>query len=130
MKVDTMRFSFVFSLALLLLVACAADAKPEDAVSDYLTARVAGDADALRGLACAAWEEEAVLQAETFQALDARLEGLACQQTSRNGDAAVISCTGTIIITYTGENSEQPVAGAFSVVKEDDEWKVCGEAAP
>ncbi len=61
-------------LLLLVLAACSQPGDPGAAMLKYLQARVAADSDAIRGLSCAAWEGQAVLQAELVP-LDERHAG-------------------------------------------------------
>jgi hypothetical protein len=120
--------SFITS-ATLLLAACASgntDA-PAKAVEDYLTALVEKDADRLATLSCAAWEEDALIELDSFQAVTARLEGLACEQTGTDGDAALVLCNGKIIATYDNEDQELDLSvRTYQVVQEGGDWLVCG----
>jgi len=51
----------------LLLTACASrTAAPAKAVEDYLTALVAKDADRLPTLVCGDWEEDALIELDSF----------------------------------------------------------------
>lgn len=116
------------ALVLILLAACggsSAAGDPADAVEKYLTAKIAGDETALRGLLCS--EKEADLQTEALafsSVTGVTLEGMDCQ---RDGDAKV-TCAGKIIATYGAENTEFPLT-SYRVVQEDGEWKWCGETA-
>ncbi len=109
----------------LLLAACAQpDAgDPSEAVEQYLTAKVAADENAMRGLLCSSMESDLSIEASSFAGLGARIENMTC---ARSGDS-IVTCTGEIIATYGTEESAFPLA-SYAVVQEDGEWKWCGES--
>ena len=124
-----------FSLILLIVfasltvVACAAsdDNAPVQAVENYLNALVEKDADRLTTLSCGEWEEEALLELDSFQAVSARLEGLACEQTGTDAETALVLCNGNIIATYNEEDQQLDLSvRTYQVVQEGGEWLVCG----
>jgi outer membrane lipoprotein-sorting protein len=125
----------IFSLILLIvfttlaLSACGASDgnAPAQAVEAYLNALVAKDADRLTTLSCGEWEEEALLELDSFQAVSARLEGLACEQTGTDGDTALVLCNGNIVATYNEEDQQLDLSvRTYQVVQEGGEWLVCG----
>ena len=126
------RFSLtilVIITATLSLTACASNNNnaPAKAVEDYLNALVAKDADRLSTLSCSEWEDDALLELDSFQAVTAKLEGVACEQTGTDGDTALVLCKGKIIATYNNENQELDLSvRTYQVVPEDGEWLVCG----
>jgi outer membrane lipoprotein-sorting protein len=124
-----------FSLLLLLLLAtltvsaCASknDNAPVQAVENYLNALVEKDANRLTTLSCGEWEEDALLELDSFQAVTARLEGLACEQTGTDGDTALVLCNGNIVATYNDEDEQLDLSvRTYQVVQEGGEWLVCG----
>ena len=118
----------ILLLALVMLAAaCSQTGDPGAAMLKYLEARVAADAGAIRSLACAAWEGQAAMQADSFRAMNAQLQDVTCQQSGTDGDAALVTCDGQIVTTYDGENREWAL-GTYRMVQEDGEWKMCGEA--
>lgn len=116
-------------IATLFLTACASsngDA-PARAVENYLNALVAKDADRLSTLSCGEWEDDALLELDSFQAVTARLEGVACEQTGSDGDTALVLCNGNIVATYNEEDQELDLSvRTYQVVQEGGEWLVCG----
>jgi hypothetical protein len=97
------------------------------AAQNYLQARVASNVDGMIGLACPAWEAPARIEASTFEALQARLEGMECSEASNDGSTALVACKGKIVTTYNGENKEWNLADRqFKLVLEDGEWRMCG----
>ena len=116
-------------LAALALTACASSNSnpPVKAVEDYLNALVAKDADRLSTLSCGEWEDDALLELDSFQAVNTRLEDIACQQTGTDGSTALVLCNGKIIATYDTEDQELDLSvRTYQVVEEGDEWLVCG----
>jgi hypothetical protein len=116
-------------IATLLLTACRSQTNdaPAKAVEDYLNALVAKDANRLTTLACGEWEEDALLELDSFQAVTARLEGLACEQTGTDGETALVLCQGNIVATYNEEDQELDLSvRTYQVVQEGGEWLVCG----
>ncbi|MEO8357226.1 MAG: hypothetical protein ABI621_15065 [Chloroflexota bacterium] len=115
--------------ASLLLAACSSsntDA-PAKAVEEYLNTLVAKDADRLPTLVCGAWEEDALIELDSFQAVTARLESAACQQTGTDGDTALVLCNGSIIASYNNEDQELDLSvRTYQVVQEGGDWLVCG----
>jgi outer membrane lipoprotein-sorting protein len=116
-------------LAALALTACASSNgnPPVQAVEDYLNALVAKDADRLSTLSCGEWEDDALLELDSFQAVNTRLEDVACQQTGTDGSTALVLCNGKIIATYDTEDQELDLSvRTYQVVEEGGEWLVCG----
>jgi len=113
----------------LVLSACASknNDAPAKAVEDYLNALVAKDSDRLTTLACGDWEDEALLELDSFQAVTTKLDGLACAQTDTDGDTALVLCKGKIIATYNNEDQELDLSvRTYQVVQEGGNWLVCG----
>jgi hypothetical protein len=125
------KISLILILAILtnLLSACASKREdaPAKAVEDYLNALVAKDSDRLTTLSCSDWEDDALLELDSFQAVTTKLDGLACSQTGTDGDTALVLCKGKIIATYNNENQELDLSTrTYQVVQQDGDWLVCG----
>ena len=119
---------FIVLSANLLLVACASNTDaPAKAVEDYLNALVEKDADRLSTLVCGAWEENALIELDSFQAVTARLEDAACTQTGTEGETTLVHCTGKIILSYDNEDQELDLSTrTYQVTQEGGDWLVCG----
>ncbi|MCC6805338.1 MAG: hypothetical protein IT319_20835 [Anaerolineae bacterium] len=117
----------MMTLFLIALAGCSQSGDPGAAMVKYLEARATADADAIRGLSCAAWEGQAVAQADSFRSMNARLEDVTCRQSGTDGDFTLVTCDGKIVTTYNGENREWAL-GTYRMAQEDGEWKMCGEA--
>lgn len=124
-----------FSLILIIvfitltLPACASnnDNAPVQAVENYLNALVEKDANRLTALVCGEWEEEALIELDSFQAVTARLEGVACEQTGTDGATALVLCNGNIVASYNNEDQQLDLSvRTYQVVEEGGDWLVCG----
>jgi len=120
---------FSVLIANILLTACASSNSdaPVKAVEDYLNALVAKDADRLPTLVCADWEEDALIELDSFQAVTARLEDVACTQTGTDGGTALVNCTGNIVASYNNEDQKLDLSvRTYQVTQDGGEWLVCG----
>ena len=116
-------------LAASLLMACSgSDSEaPAQAVEAYLNTLVAKDADRLPTLVCGEWEQDALIELDSFQAVTPRLEEAVCTQTGTDGDTALVNCTGRIIATYNDEDQELDLSvRTYQVLQEGGTWLVCG----
>ena len=100
---------------------------PAQAVEAYLNTLVAKDADRLPTLVCGEWEQDALIELDSFQAVTPRLEEAVCTQTGTDGDTALVNCTGRIIATYNDEDQELDLSvRTYQVLQEGGTWLVCG----
>jgi hypothetical protein len=126
------RIFFLFFLLVfttLVVAACGSNNEdaPVQAVENYLTALVEKDANRLTTLTCGEWEDDALLELDSFQAVTARLEGLACEQTGTDGSTTLVLCNGNIVATYNNEDQQLDLSvRTYQVVQEGGEWLVCG----
>ena len=112
-----------------LLSACSSKSNdaPAKAVEDYLNALVAKDVDRLTTLSCSDWEDDALLELDSFQAVTTKLDGLACSQTGTEGDTTLVLCKGKIITSYNNEDEELDLSvRTYQVVQQGGDWLVCG----
>lgn len=119
----------VLMIASLVLTACSSKKTdpPVKAVEDYLNALVAKDTDRLPSLVCGDWENDALIELDSFQAVTARLDNVACKQTGTDGDTTLVKCNGKIIASYNNEDQELDLSvRTYQVVQEGGDWLVCG----
>jgi hypothetical protein len=122
----------ILILALILPVpifsACGSNTDaPVKAVENYLNALVNKESEKLPALVCGDWEEDALIELDSFQAVTARLEDLNCSQTGTDGDAALVFCTGDIVATYNNEDQKLDLSvRTYQVVEQGGDWLVCG----
>jgi len=112
---------------LILLTACASSDAPVQAVQNYLNALVDKEANKLPTLVCGEWEEDALIELDSFQAVTASLENVSCSQTGTDGDTALVLCTGNIVATYNNEDQKLDLSTrTYQVVQQGGDWLVCG----
>jgi hypothetical protein len=132
MEAPLHRFFLILfiTIATLSLAACSTsnnNGTPAKAVENYLTALVEKDADRLSTLVCGEWEDDALIELDSFQAVTARLDGLACEQTGTDGETALVLCNGKIIASYNNEDQELDLSvRTYQVTQEGGNWLVCG----
>lgn len=110
------------------LVACGGgQADAPQAVESYLEALVAQDTDAIVSLSCVDWEEQAITEVDSFEAVSAELDGVACEVSGESGDYTLVTCTGKIVVTYDAEVQELPLEGrVYQVLQDGGQWRMCG----
>ena len=115
-------------LATIILAACASKSDaPVKAVENYLNALVNKDAEKLPTLVCGDWEEDALIELDSFQAVTTRLENVSCSQTGTDGDTTLVLCTGNIVATYNNEDQQLDLSTrTYQVVQQSGDWLVCG----
>ncbi len=98
------------------------------AVTDYLQAVVTKDVNKVSTLSCKDWEQSAIQEVDSLQAVTAKLSpDLACAQTGTDSGNALVKCTGKILITYNTENQELDLSlRTYKVSSSGGDWLVCG----
>jgi len=127
------KFALLFIIIFIssaLLSACtggsAVDAAGKSAEA-YLTALIARDGDKMSTLSCVDWEENALLELDSFMAVDAALQDMTCSQTGTDGEKALVTCQGKIVTTYNEEKSEIDLSSrTYEMTQSAGEWLVCG----
>ncbi|HEY5730377.1 MAG TPA: hypothetical protein VIS72_10025 [Anaerolineales bacterium] len=116
------------TLTVIILSACASNTDaPAQAVENYLNALVDKEADKLPTLVCGEWEEDALIELDSFQAVTATLENVSCSQTGTDDETALVLCTGNIVLSYDNENQNIDLSTrTYQVVEQGGDWLVCG----
>lgn len=97
------------------------------AVQNYLQAVVTKNVDKVSTLSCKDWEQQAVQEVDSLQAVKAELSGLACTQSSADASGALVKCQGKILITYNTEQQELDLSlRTYKVTQSGGDWLVCG----
>jgi hypothetical protein len=113
----------------MLLSACGGKASDPagKAVESYLTALVNKDSTRLSALSCADWESNALMELDSLQAVEAKLDGMTCATSGQDGSTAQVNCKGKIVATYNGENQELDLSvRTYQVVQQGGDYLVCG----
>ena len=122
------RINLLAIAMFLLLAACAPRGDGSAlAVENYLKALVAKDSNKLSSISCADWESSALTELDSFQAVEAKLDGLSCAKTGTDGDTALVTCEGKLIATYGNEDQELDLSTrTYRVIEQGGDWLVCG----
>ncbi len=97
------------------------------AVEDYLQGVVSKDVNKVSTLSCKDWEQQAIQELDSLQAVKAALSGVACAQSGTDGSTALVKCSGKIVITYDNENQELDLSlRTYRVTPSGGDWLVCG----
>ena len=82
-----LKILLVFAALGLLLAACGQKrSQAVAAVENYLTALVEKKVDMLPTYACAAWEEQALIELSSFGNVGTELKDMKCQEAGSDGD--------------------------------------------
>jgi hypothetical protein len=126
-SIRRLRRAALIGCAVVWLVACQAQDAPAKAIERYLQAVVAKDPDRAVTSSCAAWETQARQEVDSLKAVGATLKNATCHTSGDNGDAKLISCTGSIVATYNNENREISLdAKTYRATLEGGDWRMCG----
>ena len=122
--------SILFIMSL-LLAACGGalsnNSSPEKIVEAYLTALVNKDNNTLSTLSCSDWESNALMELDSLQAVEVRLEGLTCSDAGSSGEFSLVKCQGSLVATYNGEDQNIDLSSRnYRVIDQDGEFLVCG----
>ena len=122
---------FVASVLIIIFSACGSvssrGSSPEGVVEAYLNGLVAKDNAILSTLSCADWEPSAIMELDSFQAVQVRLEGLTCEKVGTDGEFTLVNCKGNLVATYNGEDQNIDLSKRnYQVVEQNGENLVCG----
>ncbi len=126
-----MRTRIIVSMLALsiILSACGASASggAAPAVENYITALAAKDQAALISNSCADWEDDALIELDSFALVEVTVDGMACTESGTDGDKTLVDCTGMLNMSYNGEPQSLDLADrTYEVIEQDGNWLVCG----
>jgi hypothetical protein len=129
----TRIFILLGIFSLVVLTGCSAgsnagsDRGAAEGIERYLRALAAGDVNQLVDASCAAWEQDARLELDSFAAVSVELVDLNCEQSDQEVDSTRVNCSGKIIANYGNEVLEIALADrSYVAVYEGGEWRMCG----
>lgn len=117
----------LLALATVGLAACGSADAPAQAVEAYIEALAAKDFDRVVNLSCAEFEADAIVEVDSLEAVSPRLENLACESVGTEGDYTLVSCSGSIVLTYNGE--DRPIdlgRRTYRALRDGGAWLMCG----
>lgn len=126
-----MRKSTVLVTILIIVLALSACGQstnePARVVEDYLNALVAKDANRISTLSCADWESMALLELDSLQAVEVRLEGVDCSSSKEIDETYSVNCLGKLLATYNNEAQEIDLSvNTYIVDEQGGDLLVCG----
>ncbi|MDP1546771.1 MAG: hypothetical protein Q8L87_12170 [Anaerolineales bacterium] len=113
----------------ILLSACGASASggAAPAVEDYITALAAKDQATLISNSCADWEDDALIELDSFALVEVTIDGMSCTESGTDGDKTLVDCQGKFQMSYGGEPQELDLsARTYEVIEQSGDWLVCG----
>lgn len=130
MKSHSTYWLLLAGVLMLILAGCASGGKSNSAaaaIEAYNQALVAKDENRLSTLSCSAWEADAKTELNSFGAVKTTLQDQKCQESGKDGDLTLVSCTGKISADYNGEILEINLADrTYQAKQEGGEWTMCG----
>jgi hypothetical protein len=130
-KIYYKRSAILGFILIVVLNACSgivsSKVSPATVVESYINALVAKDDISLSTLSCADYEEEALLELDSFQAVEIRMDGLICTDVGTSGEFSLVNCQVNIIATYDGEDRIFDFSARnYQVIDQSGELLVCG----
>lgn len=113
----------------ILLSACGASASggATTAVEGYITALASKDQAALISNSCADWEDDALIELDSFALVEVTVDGMSCAESGTDGNNTLVECQGKFLMSYGGEPQELDLsARTYEVVNQNGNWLVCG----
>lgn len=122
-------YQIIFILIIsIMLTDCSSDnGDPTAAIEAYIQALSDRDTNRVSNLSCADWEQNALVEADSFTSVGSSVENLACTEEGKEGSDSIISCTGTLVLDYNGEAQQIDLSRRTYIARlEDNEWRMCG----
>jgi hypothetical protein len=120
----------ILMLALsIILAACGASASggATAAVESYITALATKDQAALISNSCADWEDDALIELDSFALVEVTVDGMSCAESGTDSDKTLVDCQGKFQMSYGGEPQELELsARTYEVIEQSGDWLVCG----
>ncbi|HFQ92468.1 MAG TPA: DUF4878 domain-containing protein [Anaerolineae bacterium] len=135
-----LRWFILFVGLSFVLSACSGNA-PAKAAREWLTALNTGDGVTALKLTCRQYQEEVQntslltagigmlgsMAGVDAQSAEVDLSDVKFETVSKNGDTAVVQVKGEMIVGLMGAAIPQQINMSFTMVKEDGDWKWCGQ---
>ena len=118
-------------ILIMVLSACSGtgsrNTSPATVVELYLKALVAKDDKSLSTLSCSDYEADALMELDSFQAVEIRTDGFTCSAAGTSGEFSLVNCQGKIFATYNGEVQNFDFSTRnYQVIDQNGEFLVCG----
>jgi len=120
----------ILMLALSILIAACGTSTSSGAITaveGYITALASKDQAALISNSCADWEDDALIELDSFALVEVTVDGMSCTEAGTDGDKTLVDCTGMLNMSYNGEPQSLDLAArTYEVIEQDGNWLVCG----
>ena len=120
--------TIIFIIIIISLAGCNSDnGDATIAIEAYIQALSDRDTNKVSNLSCADWEQNALVEADSFTSVGSTVENLVCTEDGKEGSDRIISCTGTLVLDYNGEAQQIDLSKRTYIARlEDGEWRMCG----
>ena len=120
--------SILFMIISITLFGCSKDnGDATIAIQSYIQALSDRDTTKVSNLSCADWEQNALVEADSFTSVGSSVENLTCSEDGKEGSDRIVSCTGTLVLDYNGEIQQIDLSKRTYIARlEDGEWRMCG----
>ena len=127
-----MRALLLLGAVLLLPVACDGGASPIEVMRSFFAAMEARNLDSAEDLVCERQQEKVRQSLEPFgqvtqldEAFSLDFEDLLFEERNNDGQTAVIRVTGSLTLSFLGQEETQPVNEEHILIKENGRWIIC-----
>ena len=123
-----MKKAFWTMLLVCSLSACAPPQTPASiTVESFLQTLADKDESLMLSHICADYEFDALLEFDALAQVETELKDVSCQQVDTDGDAALVTCSGSIVSNYGSELFSYDLTGrTYRVIAGGENWLVCG----
>lgn len=122
------KFIFLVIFLSFLVVSCNSEegGGAAAATEDYINALADKDKARITNLSCQEWEESAILEVDGLLSVEAAVSNLSCDITGQEGENTLVSCSGTLDLTYNDEIRGIDLSRRTYYLQETDgQWRVC-----
>jgi hypothetical protein len=127
-----MRALLLFGAVLLLPFACDDGAGPTEVMRSFFVAMEVRDLNSAEDLVCQRQQEEVRQILEPFgqvtqldEAFSLSFEDLVFEERNNDGQTAVIRVTGSVTLSFLGQEETQPVNEEHILMNENGRWVIC-----
>ena len=96
-------------------------------VEQYLQGLVEHNSNLVSNLSCSAWEQEALMEVDSFQLVSVSLQDVNCRAVGEDPEGITVNCSGAIVTSYNNELMHIALDQRnFLVKQENGDGFVCG----
>jgi hypothetical protein len=97
------------------------------AIEAYIQALGNKDINQISNISCADWAKSALVEVDSFTAVNTKVENLSCQEAGQDGSDTLVTCKGDISLDYGGEAQQIDLSGRTYIARQEaGEWRMCG----